>query len=54
MRTMTEPMPNKYYKQFANACYRYKTRVQQQAQDLLFFEVSTEKGRVWDELRGDI
>ncbi|CAN5274110.1 hypothetical protein BH09BAC1_BH09BAC1_17860 [soil metagenome] len=52
MRTMTEPMPNKYYKQFATACHRYKTRITDQAKGLLFFEVSTEKGRVWDELRG--
>ncbi len=54
MRAMTEPMPTKYYKQFAKSCFRYKTRITEQAQELFFFEVSTEKGRVWDELRGGI
>ena len=52
MRAMTEPMPNKYYKQFAQTCFRYKDRLSAQVRDLLFFEVSTERGRVWDELRG--
>ena len=54
MKALTEPMPTKHYKQFANACFRYKTRMTEQARELFFFEVSTDKGRVWNELRGDI
>lgn len=54
MRALTETMPNKYYKQFANTCYRCKEQVAKQTKDLFFFEVSTNKGRVWDELRGGI
>ena len=52
MRAMTETMPTKYYQQIANTCFRYKDRVTSQMRGLLFFEVSTEKGRNWDELRG--
>ena len=54
MRAMTETVPSKYYKQFANTCYRCKEQITKQTKDLFFFEVSTEKGRVWDELRGGI
>lgn len=52
MRAMTETMPNKYYQQIAKSCFRYKDRIASQVRDLLFFEVSTQKGRSWDELRG--
>ncbi len=53
MRAMTEPMPNKFYKQFAKSCYRYKDHFVGKVRGLLYFEVTTQKGRVWDELRGD-
>ncbi len=53
MRAMTESMPSKYYHQIAKTCFRYKDRLTNEMRGLLFFEVSTEKGRNWDELRGE-
>ena len=54
MKAMNEPMPAKYVKQITKACFRCKTRMTEGARELFFFEVSTERGRVWDELRGGI